>query len=64
MLSYESVVFLNGFDGPYSKSFPVPTWGMVPRLSILFNAGGLPARGGGVVLPSKGCAARSLDFRQ
>jgi hypothetical protein len=41
----------------YSKSvaFPPVACGMFPMDAIRFNAGGWPERGGGVVLPSKGC---------
>lgn len=42
----------------YSKSLALPACGIVPTLAILDNAGGLPRRGGGVVLPSKGRTAK------
>lgn len=64
MLRHESVISVESSEDSYSKSLAFPAWGMFPRLAILFSAGGLPANGGGVVLPSNGCATRCLDFRQ
>lgn len=40
----------------YSKDLALLFWGTFPTVAILFSAGGCPANGGGVVLPSKGCS--------
>lgn len=55
-------MFRKGIWVAYSKAFALECWGTFPKVAILINAGGCPAKGGGVVLPSKDCEAASYIF--
>lgn len=53
MLENESIVnFYWRSARTYSKAFALLYCGTFPTVAILFKAGGCPADGGGVVLPS------------